>query len=102
MIRYIAQRLVSIIPTLLLLMLAVVIMIRLMPASVIDVILEGQKADAHQRHVLEERLGIDKSLPQQYAEYVGGLFKADLGTSLIRGRPVRSMITERINITLEL
>jgi peptide/nickel transport system permease protein len=100
--RYIVQRLTSVVPTLLLLMLAVVLMIRMMPANVVDVILEGQRATPQERHQLEDRLGIDKSLPQQYVEYVGGIFKGSLGTSLIRGRPVRTMITERVNITLEL
>ncbi|MGH2588763.1 MAG: ABC transporter permease, partial [Dehalococcoidia bacterium] len=99
---YIVRRLLGIIPTLLLLTLVVVVMMRMMPADIVDVLLQEQAADENTRAELRARLGLDKPLPVRYVEYVGGLTQGDLGTSLLRNRPVSSMIVERINVTVEL
>lgn len=100
--RYVLQRLVGVIPTLLLLSLAVVLFSRLTPTTVIDTLLGGQRADAASRRELETRLGIDRPLPVAYVDYVLGLPRGDLGKSLLTAKPVRNVIAERINITLEL
>ncbi|MBI2760439.1 MAG: ABC transporter permease [Chloroflexi bacterium] len=99
---YVIRRLLGMAPTLLLLVLAVVIMMRIMPADIVDVLLSEQAADDNARQELRARLGLDKSLPRTYVEYLGGLTTGDLGTSLLKSRPVRDMIGERINVTLEL
>jgi peptide/nickel transport system permease protein len=99
---YVIRRLLGMVPTLLLLVLAVVIMMRIMPADIVDVLLSEQAADDNARQVLRERLGLDRSLPQTYVEYLSGLTTGDLGTSLLKNRPVRDMIAERVNVTLEL
>lgn len=102
MTRYIAQRLLGMIPTLLLLVMAVVLFARFADTDVIDVLLAEQATDKTTRKDLEARLGIDKSLPETYIDYVSGLPRGDLGTSLLNGREVRELIFDRINITLEL
>jgi peptide/nickel transport system permease protein len=100
--QYIVRRLLGIVPTLLLLVLAVVVMMRMMPADIIDVLLSEQAADPTLRGRLEHHLGLDKSVPEQYVAYLAGLPRGDLGTSLLTGRPVRDMIGERLNVTVEL
>jgi peptide/nickel transport system permease protein len=102
MTQYIVRRLLGIIPTLLLLVAAVVTMMRFMPADIVDVLLAEQAADQNTRHELRARLGLTEPLPVRYVEYVAGLFRGDLGTSLIKNRPVSELIFERINVTIEL
>ena len=53
---------------------------------------------AHQRHVL----GLDSALPVQYWRWLSHAAQGDLGYSYINGRPVASVIGERIGPTVEL
>src|SRR5580704_9407792 len=48
------------------------------------------------------RLGLDKSLPQQFVGYVGDLVRGDLGTSLTTGQPVVAEIKTRLPASAEL
>lgn len=103
--RYIVQRLLATIPTLLLLVLAIVIFARVTPTNVIDIILQGQTSNANTdetRHQLEERLGIDKPLPVTYVEYIGNAVQGDIGKSLLSGIPVRDLVANRLPVTIEL
>src|SRR5947209_17983279 len=51
---------------------------------------------------IREQWGLDKSYPEQYLAFVGGLAHADLGTSLIQRRPVTTMIGEALPNSLQL
>ena len=48
------------------------------------------------------KLGLDKSLPQQFIRYVGDLAKGDLGHSLTTGQPVVTEIRNRLPASAEL
>jgi peptide/nickel transport system permease protein len=48
------------------------------------------------------RLGLDKSLPEQFFYYVRDLARGDLGTSLTTGQPVLSDLASRLPASLEL
>src|SRR3954469_18632243 len=48
------------------------------------------------------KLGLDKSLPQQFVRYVGDLAKGDLGQSLTTGQPVVTEIRNRLPASAEL
>lgn len=48
------------------------------------------------------RWGLDKSLPERYAIYVGNLLKGDMGTSFITRRPVSQDVLYRLPATMEL
>ena len=100
--QYIARRLLGMIPTLLLLVALVVLLTRMMPGDVIDQLLLEQAADAQARQQMEEQLGLNKSLTQQYLDYLAGVVRGDFGSSLLNHRPVFDMISERVNITIEL
>ncbi|MFT4795456.1 MAG: peptide/nickel transport system permease protein [Paracoccaceae bacterium] len=47
-------------------------------------------------------LGLDKSLPQQFAIYVSDLAQGDLGRSMSTGQPVLDDLTRRLPASLEL
>jgi peptide/nickel transport system permease protein len=51
---------------------------------------------------LREKLGLERPLLVQYAAFLGGLLRGDLGTSLIDDYPVISEIALRLPRTLEL
>jgi peptide/nickel transport system permease protein len=47
-------------------------------------------------------LGFDKPLPEQYLNFVSGMLRGDLGTSLRSRQPAANMVLERLPATLEL
>jgi len=48
------------------------------------------------------RLGLDKSLPEQFLRYVADLARGDWGSSLTTGQPVLTELVERLPASLEL
>lgn len=56
----------------------------------------GPTAPAADVAVARQRLGLDRPLPERYADWAGGLLRGDLGTSLTSGRPVRALLAERL------
>src|SRR5438093_433633 len=57
------------------------------------------------RQAIEEiraRLGLDKSVPEQFVYYVRDLARGDLGTSLTTGQPVLRDLATRLPASLEL
>ena len=60
------------------------------------------QADENLRQQIRERLGLDKSIPEQYGVFLGDLIQGDLGESTITGRPVTSDLWDRLPATVEL
>lgn len=50
----------------------------------------------------EERLGLNRPVLVQYADWASGLLRGDLGESYVSGQPVVSMLADRIEVTLVL
>lgn len=50
----------------------------------------------------EARLGLDKPLPQRYLDWIGGLFRGDLGPSVIASRDIGAELVSRVGVTLRL
>ncbi|MFI6910400.1 ABC transporter permease [Nonomuraea sp. NPDC050394] len=57
---------------------------------------------AEQLAMARADLGLDRPLPEQYARWLGGVFRGDLGTSARLGVPVTQVIAERAPATLRL
>ncbi len=51
---------------------------------------------------MEEKLGLDKPLYQQYFIYISGVLQGDLGTSTIYKQPVADIIANRLPVTAQL
>ncbi len=60
------------------------------------------EATAEQRVAFEKRLGFDRSIPVQFAAYVGDLVRLDFGDSLWQRRPAMEIVFERLPLTLQL
>lgn len=57
-------------------------------------------ATAAETAALRSRLGLDASLPVQYARWIGGVLQGDLGESLALARPVTAVIRDALPVSL--
>jgi len=62
----------------------------------------GPAANVESIAQTKAKLGLDKSLPEQFFKYAGDLLHGDLGISLTTGQPVLSDLTARLPASLEL
>jgi peptide/nickel transport system permease protein len=62
----------------------------------------GQDASAEVRAQLRADLGLDRSVPVQFLNFVGHAVQGEFGLSLKQGRKVSTLLAERFPATLEL
>lgn len=72
-----------------------------LPGSVASVIL-GTQASAEEIAALEARLGLDRSLPERYVEWISGVLVGDFGTSMISRQEILPQILPRLGISVSL
>jgi peptide/nickel transport system permease protein len=71
------------------------LLFRMIPGDPVATMTRDRPTSPEQLAALRERLGLDKSIPEQFLDYVTGLLRFDLGTSYVYNRPVSEMIGER-------
>ncbi|HKX02747.1 MAG TPA: ABC transporter permease [Methylomirabilota bacterium] len=103
MTRYLVVRLYSMGLTLLGLTVLIFLMLRLIPGTVVEQMI-GADAVVSPAMVAELKrfFGLDQPWYMQYGHWLGQLAHGDLGTSWRTGKPVVSLILERLPVTLEL
>jgi len=89
------------IPTLLILLFLAVVMIDFIPGDVVDIMME-EGATPERRALLEQALGLDRSVPVRYMEYVQGLLVGDFGDSLWNSQPILPELIRRVPVTIEI
>ena len=102
---YIVRRLLALIPALFFASIIVFVTVRLIPGSVIDLMLSQNdiSADKLSREQLVAALGLDKPIWEQYARWMGGILLAgDFGRSLWGNTPVAELLLARLPVTFEL
>jgi peptide/nickel transport system permease protein len=99
--RYVARRLLTMIPTAILVSLLVFGMVRFLPADIVDIMAEEYR-NTQAAENLRSRLGLDRPAHVQYFEWVGGLFTGDFGTSLWTNEAVITELAWRWPVTVEL
>jgi peptide/nickel transport system permease protein len=100
--RYLARRVMLAIPTIFLVMFATFAMVRFVPGDVVELILaENPYATEEDAAALRKQLGLDESIPVQFARYVGNLVQGDMGESPWTGRSITTELKGRLPITLE-
>ena len=103
MFAYTVRRLLALIPTLFFASVIVFVSVRLIPGSVIDLMLANNPLAADKdRAVIEAALGLDKPMATQYLAWAGNALRGDLGRSLWQETPVMQEILARAPVTLEL
>jgi peptide/nickel transport system permease protein len=102
--RYIAQRLLLLIPLLLGISMCTFAIAHLAPGDPIATQfgLNPRGMDQATVERLRRELGLNDSLPEQYLRYLGNLLRGDLGRSLTTRAPVLHEIASRFPATLEL
>ena len=62
----------------------------------------GLNCTEEQLEQIREDMGLNKSYPEQYWDWMGGVLTGDLGTSNVNQRPVSESIRLKMPVTLEL
>ncbi|MFN8559451.1 MAG: ABC transporter permease [Dehalococcoidia bacterium] len=99
--QYIAKRLLAMIPVLLGVSLLTFLIVRIIPGDMATIIL-GEDASPAELAALRDKLGLNRPLLVQYADWLGGLVRGDLGVSERTGLAVGPEIASRLPVTIEL
>jgi len=98
---YIVNRLIQMIPTLIVLAVLVFLMIRAIPGDP-AVTLLGVQATPDKVAEMRNHLGLNDPLPVQFWIFVKQIFHGDLGRSIVVQEPVSTLVRQRLPLTLGL
>ena len=98
---FIIRRIATIIPTLIFVSLLIFGLQQLLPGDP-AMILAGEERDPTVIAHLRETMHLDQSFPVRYLYWLRGVLHGDLGESLRLQQPVRSLIADKLPVTLEL
>jgi len=102
--RYILNRLLLMIPTLIGVAALVFLLLRVLPGDIVELKYAGSGTFAPRQAIEREKaqLGLDKPLWRQFATWMVGIARLDFGTSMWTGRPITHEIAIRLELSLEL
>jgi ABC-type dipeptide/oligopeptide/nickel transport system permease component len=98
---YVLRRLLAAIPTLLAVLTLVFLIVRVVPGNPAIAIL-GDQATPAAVAALDHKLGLDKPVWQQYANFLGQSLSGDFGHSMITGRPIVTEVGAVLPFTADL
>ncbi|MFB6717103.1 MULTISPECIES: ABC transporter permease [unclassified Streptomyces] len=99
--RYVARRLLQMIPVFIGTTLLIFLMVHILPGDPIRAMWGDKAADPAQVAELRHKFGLDQSLPMQYINYMKDLFQLDFGETF-GGRPVWDEMTRAFPVTIRL
>jgi peptide/nickel transport system permease protein len=100
-IRYTLTRLALLLLGLLVASVLIFLTLRVLPGDVAQLI-AGTTSTPAQVDAIRQRLGLDQPLPAQYLDWIGGVFRGDLGTSLLNGSSVADELVQKARVTVPL
>jgi peptide/nickel transport system permease protein len=98
MLNFILKRLLMAVPTLFIVSVTVFVLIRLVPGDPASLML-GDLATPAAVADLRERLGLDRSLAEQFVTWLARLLHGDLGASITSQQPVLPLVWERFVVS---
>lgn len=98
---YIIRKLLTLLPVLFGISVAIFLIMQLIPGDVVSGIL-GIEETPELRAMWEKRLGLDQPLPVQYGRWIGGVLRGDFGESFRTGAQVFPEILSRFKVSAEL
>jgi peptide/nickel transport system permease protein len=101
MFEFFVKRLLTIIPTLILVSMLIFGLQQLLPGDP-AVVLAGEERDPAVVAYLHAKLHLDEPLPVRYAYWIGGVLRGDLGESVRTQLPVLGLIAQKLPVTVEL
>jgi peptide/nickel transport system permease protein len=96
MLKFALSRLLSAVPTLFIVSVAVFGLIRLIPGDPASLML-GDLADADALAAARRSMGLDKPVPLQFVIWLGNAVQGDLGHSVLNGQPVLDLVLQRFS-----
>jgi len=100
-IRYALTRLVLLLLGLVVASVLIFVTLRVLPGDIAQMI-AGVGSGPGQVEAIRERLGLDRPLAVQYVEWMSGVVRGDLGTSLLTGTPVATELLQKAEVTVPL
>src|SRR4051794_14530385 len=103
--RFVARRLVAMVPLLILVSILAFSLVLLLPGDPALAILGDEVANANNKqayYALRKELGLDEPVPIQYLTWAARVLRGDLGTSIRNQTPIASTIGGRMLPTIEL
>ncbi|MGZ8196942.1 MAG: ABC transporter permease [Burkholderiales bacterium] len=101
MTRYVLNRVLLMIPTLIGVAILVFFLLRLAPGDPVQMMLEGANVPQHVVDAERARLGLDKPIYVQFMKWFGAVLTGDFGLSIWTGRPVLHEIGIRLELSLQ-
>jgi peptide/nickel transport system permease protein len=96
---YVGRRLLALLPILLGISILVFMLVHLIPGNPAVTIL-GNKATPERVALLKHQWGLDKSLPVQYANFLGRIVHGDLGKSLFYDVGAGGLVIQKLPVTM--
>ena len=101
MLRLVVQRLLALVPLLLIVSVLTFSFTSLLPSDPVDLIL-GDTGTQEQHEQLRERLGLNQPVAVRYFQWLGKAVQGDLGTSFFNSVNVTAAVMQRLPVTLSL
>lgn len=101
MLRYVLTRLALLVLGLVVASALVFATLRVLPGDVAQLV-AGTEGSPAQVAAIRESLGLDRPALAQYLEWIGGVLRGDLGTSLLTGTPVSAELAAKAQVTVPL
>ncbi len=105
MLAYLMRRVLMMIPTLVLISVAVFVIIQLPPGDyleshIAELQAQGERVDQAHIEFLRREYGLDQPLWRQYLTWVGNLLQGDPGYSFEYNMPVKELVGDRLYLTI--
>ncbi len=105
MLHYIIKRIITMMPTLLIISMLVFVIIQLPPGDYLESHIaemqsQGESVDEQKIQFLREQYGLDKPMHEQYLHWLFGMFVGDFGYSFEYNLPVTEVVGDRLFLTI--
>ena len=100
---YLIRRFFLMLVTLFGISVVIFVMLRLVPGNITDIIFDSAGfVNPKQKQRIERELGLDQPIVTQYARWIGGLARGDLGYAYVSEKPALQEIAPRIPVSAKL
>lgn len=101
MLRYLVQRLAMTLVVIIIVMSFLALLVHLIPGNPVSTIM-GPRASPELAQIVRHNMGLDKSVPVQVLDFIGGAFKGELGVDFVSNLPVTTLVADALPQTLAL
>lgn len=88
MLKYTLKRIILLIPTIIIVLTVVFFLMRLIPGSPVQLLVQGEDYSREEIEELETQMGFNDPIWQQYLRYMGNILTGDWGESYFNGKQV--------------